>query len=167
MARMWKPEDMHVTFRRDPNARPVDLSSYVVNWAMTVDMTPVWDKMRELSRTPEPESPADCPHAPGTPEHTAWITEHVIDRQVRPSTQAHQDAKDRADARLARLRNAWGTEEPKTFAYGKSVDELLEFVGDDTAGPLVQDYVMPTIDLRWVIQPIRPLDAYSFLRSIS
>ncbi len=154
-----------MTFKPDPYAVPIDISKFVVDLNIKLED---WqsDIIKRAFGNPEPKSVTDCPHAPGTPEHTQWINDYVIDRQVRPGTQAYRDAKERADARLARLRDACGAEKPKTFAYGKSVDELLEFIEDDTAMPSIQDYVMPAIDVRWAIQPIRPADAYSFLRSV-
>ena len=87
----------------------------------------------------EPARPADSPHPAGTPEHNKWVRENVIYRQLR-GTKAYEEAKAVADERIAKVRNAWGVRRDQpTFAYGKTVDDLIEFIESDR-GPLVADF---------------------------
>jgi hypothetical protein len=43
----------------------------------------------------EPAKLSDCPHKPGTPDHAAWIREHVLECQGDPRTQANQNERAR------------------------------------------------------------------------
>ena len=105
----------------------VDLSSFIKDYQ--IGLTPY-----------EPKRVADNPHAPGTPEHRDWEIVNVHSPRQH-SCDARKEAIRVADERIARVKAARsGMAAPRTFAYGKNVDDLLEFIADDKAGPLMADF---------------------------
>lgn len=113
----------------------VDLTEFIKDYQMTLG---------------EPKSIADNPHAPGTLEHKDWEYANVHAPRRLPCD-ARDQATIAADERIARVKASYrGRAAAPTFAYGKTVDELMEFVADDKAGPLLADF---TEDVR---------SAYSF-----
>ncbi len=105
----------------------VDLSSFI--------------KDSQIGLTPdEPKRVADNPHAPGTPEHRDWEIVNVHSPRQH-SCDARKEAIRVADERIARVKAARsGMAAPRTFAYGKNVDDLMEFIESDR-GPLLDDFV--------------------------
>lgn len=103
----------------------VDLTEFVRDWRLNLG---------------EPKAVADNPHAPGTPQHRAWEYANVHAPRRVPCD-ARDQATQVADERIARVKAAYqGDVAPRTFAYGKTVDDLMAFIADDAAGPLVADF---------------------------
>lgn len=90
--------------------------------------------MRAFDLQTEPKAITDNPHAPGTPDHRRWECENVHTPRQYPYSAARRDAKAVADERIAKVRATYrGRGEAPTFAYGKTVDDLVAFVADDKA----------------------------------
>ena len=74
------------------------------------------------SLSPEPLKASDCPHKPGTPEHSAWIHENVVERQSNPYTAANHNERDRIDRliheRAERLNTTWAQR-------SRALDEMI------------------------------------------
>lgn len=103
----------------------VDVSDFLRDFRFTLD---------------EPKRVADNPHAPGTLEHKDWEYANVHLPRQSPHSAERERATAIADERIARLKAARsGGLASRTFAYGKTVDDLMAFIESDR-GPLVDDF---------------------------